>query len=253
MKWNLYPGANMSWNFSKIARWYASVNKSLRMPTFTDLYYSSPTNVGNPDLKPEEATVLESGIKLEQKGLTGHVSLFHRWGKNMIDWVRQPDETVWHAENLTKINTDGVEFAARINPKELFGKKTFIHSIDVSYAWMNQNKQSGIYASRYVLDYMKNKLDIGISHAIWNHVGANWQFSYQDRNGAYTRWTGTSYGEEVSYKPFWLADARLYWKRKGTNIYMGISNLLDKTYYDFGNLAQPGRWIRFGIIRQIDF
>ncbi|GET22569.1 TonB-dependent receptor plug domain-containing protein [Prolixibacter denitrificans] len=252
MKWNLYPGADISWNFSKIARWYASVNKSLRMPTFTDLYYSSPTNVGNPDLKPEEATTLESGIKLEQKGLIGHVSWFHRWGKNMIDWVHQPNETVWHAENLTKINTDGIEFSARVSLDQLLGQKTFLHYVEVSYAWMNQNKQSGIYASRYVLDYMKNKLDIGISHAIWNHFGANWQFSYQDRNGAYTQWTGTGYGQEVDYKPFWLADARLYWKKKGTNIYMGVSNLLDRTYYDFGNLVQPGRWIRFGIMQQID-
>ena len=80
----------------------------------------------------------------------------------------------------------------------------------------------------------------------------NWQISYQDRNGTYTVWDGSKYGNEVDYKPFVLVDSRLHWTKNNTNIYMEASNLLDKTYYDFGNIAQPGRTLRVGIIHQFN-
>ncbi|MBR6286937.1 MAG: TonB-dependent receptor, partial [Bacteroidaceae bacterium] len=38
----LYPGIDLSWKPAEGMRLYASFNKSLRMPTFTDLYYNGP-------------------------------------------------------------------------------------------------------------------------------------------------------------------------------------------------------------------
>ncbi|MCK5169965.1 MAG: TonB-dependent receptor, partial [Bacteroidales bacterium] len=50
---NIYPGIDFSYSFNDKFKSYISVNKSLRLPTFTDLFYSGPSNIGNPDLKPE--------------------------------------------------------------------------------------------------------------------------------------------------------------------------------------------------------
>ncbi len=33
------------------------------MPTFTDMFYTSPVQKGNPHLRPEEAVTFEAGIK----------------------------------------------------------------------------------------------------------------------------------------------------------------------------------------------
>lgn len=250
MQWNFYPGTDLSWSFSKAIKCYLSINSSLRMPTFTDLYYTSPTNIGNPSLLPEKAVAYESGFKYVFKGIEGHVAYFHRDGRDMIDWIKKPGDNIWYAENITKLNTDGIEFSAKIDPQRLFDQKMFIKSINLSWSWLTQNKQSGIDASQYVLDFMNHKIDLGISHDIVKNIGINWQISYQDRNGSYTNWDGSKYGNLVEYKPFVLVDSRLHYTKNGTNIYLEASNLFNNTYYDFGNIRQPGRTFRIGLIHQ---
>lgn len=251
-EWNFYPGTDLSWSFSKTIKWYISINSSLRMPTFTDLYYTSPTSIGNSSLQPEKAVAYESGFKYQLKGIEGHLAYFHRNGRNMIDWVKKPGDNVWYAENITKLNTDGIEFSAKIDPQKLFDQKIFIKSINLSWSWLTQNKQSGIDASQYVLDFMNHKIDLGISHDVVKNIGINWQISYQDRNGSYTNWDGSKYGNLVEYKPFVLVDSRLHWTKNGTNIYLEASNLFNNTYYDFGNIRQPGRILRVGFIHQFN-
>jgi len=249
-EWNFYPGTDVSWSFSKAIKWYASINSSLRMPTFTDLYYTSPTSIGNSSLKPEKAIAYESGFKYQFNGIEGHLAYFHRNGRNMIDWIKKPGDNIWYAENITKLNTDGIEFSAKIDPQRLFDHKMFIKSINLSWSWLTQDKQSGINASQYVLDFMNHKIDLGISHDVVKNIGINWQISYQDRNGSYTNWDGSKYGNLVEYKPFVLVDSRLHWTKHGTNIYLEASNLFNNTYCDFGNIRQPGRTFRIGLIHQ---
>lgn len=246
--WNFYPGIDLGWNVSNAVKWYASINSSLRMPTFTDLYYSSPTNIGNAALRPEEAIAYESGFKYRRDGIDGHLAYFHRSGKNLIDWVKKVEETIWHAQNITTLNTDGLEFSIRAAPQKIFSKGFFFKSIDLSWSWMAQDKKPGGFDSKYVLDYLVHKIDLGLAHNIVKNVRANWQIAYRDRNGAFSGWEGQKYGKEIEYKPFILVDSRLYWGKKGTDIYLEVSNLFDKTYCDFGNITLPGRWAKMGVI-----
>ncbi len=250
--WNFNPGIDLGWSVTDALKWYASISSSMRMPTFTDLYYSSPTNIGNSSLQPEKATAYESGLKYKLKGADGHVAYFYRKGKNIIDWVKPPDENVWYARNITTLNTNGVEVSARIKPEQLFDKKSFIKSMSLSWSWLNQDKQSGTFDSKYVLDFLNHKLDLGLSHEVIKNVGINWQVSWQDRTGSYIVWDGAKYGNKVAYKSFVLVDSRIHWSTKATSVYLEASNLLDKTYFDFGNIAQPGRMLRMGLIYQIN-
>jgi vitamin B12 transporter len=252
MKWNYFPGIDLSYQFTKSIKGYGSMNSSLRMPTFTDLYYSSPTNKGNISLQPEKALEFETGIKYQFIGVDGHFTYFHRNGTNMIDWVRKPSDNVWYAQNITELNCDGLELSAKINPERLLGKKVFVKLINFSWSHLAQNRQTGIYASEYVLDYLKNKVNLGISHALVKKIGITWQIGYNNRNGTYTKWDGSKYGEEVNFKPFVVVDSRIYWKKKDTTCYLEVSNLFNKSYFDFGNLHEPGRWLKVGIIHQLN-
>ncbi len=250
-KWQWYPGLDIGWKLSAATKWYTSVNKSLRLPTFTDLYYQSATNIGNPELQPEEAVSIESGLKFTGSWLTSHVTLFKRWGQNMIDWVRQPNETIWNARNMTNLNTFGVEFSAKINPSVLFDKKSFIQSLELSYGYLSQDKESGTLISKYLLDYLKHKIDMKLTHSISKNLNASWLISYQDRNGTYTSWIGNKYGNEVDYAPLWLLDSRLNWNRNHFVFYIEANNLLNKTYFDYGNVEQPGFWAKAGVVLKI--
>jgi iron complex outermembrane receptor protein len=250
-KWQLYPGFDLGWKMLKPLKLYLSVNKSLRMPTFTDLYYKSATNVGNPALQPEEARSFETGLKYNNSWLTTHVAFFGRWGKNMIDWVRQPNETLWYAKNLTDLNTKGIEISTKINPSLLFGKEIFIHSLDLSYGYLTQDKESGTLISKYLLDYLKHKIDIRLTHGICKNLSASWLISYQDRNGTFTLWEGNRYGKEEDYAPVWLVDSRINWVKNQFNLFLEASNLLNKTYFDYGNVEQPGVWVKAGIVLKL--
>lgn len=248
--WQFYPGLDLGWRISDQLKLYASVNKSLRMPTYTDLYYKSTTNIGNSNLLPEEAISFESGLKYGNSWMSAHLSAFERWGSNMIDWVRQPDETIWYAKNLTNLNTHGFEVSLNVLPSKLTGKNSIIRSVNLSYGYLNQNKESGTLISKYLLDYLKHKIDIRFTHDLSHHLNASWLFSYQDRNGTFTKWEGSKYGNEVQYEPLWLINTRINWVINKINLYLEASNLLNKTYFDYGNVEQPGSWVKAGIVFQ---
>jgi iron complex outermembrane receptor protein len=246
--WNLYPGIDLGWKISNPFKFYLSVNKSLRLPTFTDLYYNSATNIGNAYLQPEQATSVETGLKYNNKWLITHASIFKRWGKNMIDWVRQPSESIWYAKNITNLNTAGFEVSAKINTQGISDKKMIVRSLELSYGYLTQDKESGVYISKYLLDYLRHKVDLRLNHDIFGHFSASWMISYQQRNGTFTKWEGTKYGSEVSYEPVWLVDSRINWAKNQWTLFLEANNLLNKTYYDYGNVEQPGMWAKAGIV-----
>jgi vitamin B12 transporter len=247
-KWQFYPGVDIGWKIVTPLKLFASLNKALRLPTFTDLYYKSATNIGNPDLLPEKAFSIESGLKYYNPWLSAHFALFKRWGNDMIDWVRQPDQTIWYAKNITSLTTSGFELSAKLNPSELLKRSVFITSLDISYGYLTQVKESGNYISKYLLDHLKHKVDARLTHAIFKNISASWLVSYQDRNGTYTQWEGAKYGKEISYEPLWLIDGRINWVKNQFNLYIEANNLLNNTYVDYGNVEQPGIWAKVGMV-----
>ena len=243
--WNIYPGVDASFDLSKQIKIYTSINSSMRMPTFTDLFYNGPTNLGNPDLKPEKTISYEAGFKLNMNGFSGHAGVYHRRGKDLIDWVRENETDKWQTRNLTRINTTGIELSGNIFPEKIWKKNIFITKLGVNYAYSQLDKNGSNFFSNYVLDNLKHKLDIELNHKIWNKLKASWRMSYQERNGMRTK--------AETYFPFWLVNTRIMWKTPSTEIYAMASNLFDTNYYDLGTIEQPGRWISIGISHQLKF
>jgi len=243
--WNVYPGIDLSYEIYKNLKIFASANQSLRMPTYTDLYYVGPTNIGNSNLKPEEAITYEGGFKYNTAFINSHFAAFRREGKNMIDWVRIADSLKWESKNITEINTNGFEASLSFKTRSLFNGKCPIHNISINYSYVDVEKKSGNYSSNYLLDYLQHKLSLNITHDIYKGLGASWNFTYQDRAGTYVDFATK---EEKSYKPFSLVDAKLFYNWKFLNIYIEATNLFDQAYNDYANIEMPGRWIKGGVI-----
>lgn len=242
-----YPGVDMSYRIFGQSKWFASINRSLRLPTFTDLYYQGVQNVGNPDLKPETAWTFETGVRTGFTGISASLSWFHRWGKDIIDWIWLDSEQKWHTENWTTLNTDGIEASVSINRDLLPSAMRFVQNIQVSYTFTNISKSTGEFNSYYALDNLKHKLGISISHNVMKRLTANWNISYQDRNGSYGKWDdATRTSTEAPYKAFGLVDAKLIYAHKFATIFVECSNILDADYIDLGNIEQPGRWFKAG-------
>ena len=83
-----YPGVDMSYRPNDNCKFYASWNKALRMPTYTDLYISNVVQQGDITLNPEKNSTFKVGTQYRQTGFAATVSGFYAHGTNMIDWVQ---------------------------------------------------------------------------------------------------------------------------------------------------------------------
>lgn len=247
MNFRFYPGVDASWQFARDWKLYASFNTSLRMPTFTELYYSVNGYKADRYLKPEEMKAYEIGVKYLTPGIRGTVSLFHYRGTNLIDWIKDLSEGAdapWQSVNHAKVNTTGVETSLDVSFDEMLHRTFFIRNLTVSYAYIDQDKKSEPdVQSRYALEYLRHKVVAQANLRVWRNLNLNVSYRWQDRMGNYEQ-----NGEMVVYEPYSLLDARLSWDTSSYRVYAEANNLLNRTYYDYGNIPQPGIWVRAGAV-----
>jgi vitamin B12 transporter len=249
---NFYPGVDVNYQFNKSFAFQSSFNKTLRLPTYTDLYYAGPANIGNPDLIPEEAINFDFGFDFNYGIFSANVTSFNSFGKNSIDWVRQSSADKWQPQNLTDTKTFGVDINTNLNLSSLSGGNFFIKSLTVQYTYIDKVFEAGNLQSNYVNDILKHKFVVGLNHQIFSNLSANWKFRYQERNGNYLLWDG-SQDIQTPYGDYNLLDARLIWSAENWSAFVDVKNVFDIDYVDYGNVMQPGRWISVGVKAELDF
>jgi len=216
---------------------YISVNSAVRLPSFTDLYYQGPANIGNPDLQVENALTYEAGSKYHKNNLRLAASIFYRQGSNTIDWIKTNPADKWQPQNLTELNTFGGTFSAQ----KRF-KNTFVKQFTLSYAYLKMDKPEQTFISKYTLDYLKHKLTATISHKIFAGVTANWSLMYKDRNGQYLDYVNNNY-RLFDYKPYFLAHLKLVKNYRKTRFAITVENIFNTQYNDLSYIKMPGRWL----------
>ncbi|MDR0745090.1 MAG: TonB-dependent receptor [Mediterranea sp.] len=255
-KLRYYPGIDISYRPTATWKLFASWNKALRMPTFTDLYYKSPTIQGNIGLKPEETQAVSVGAKYRNSFVDATLNGFYHKGKNMIDWVMYTADDIYHSANF-KLDNMGMESSATFRLRQPGNENFFIDRLTVGYAYIYQKRRDGteVYKSNYALEYLRHKFVTRLDHRIWNKLNASWAFRWQDRMGSYVKYNKEhkSTGELVAYPSFCLLDLKLSWNADNYMIYAEAGNLLDRRYYDLGNIPQPGIWLRAGINYRINY
>ena len=244
MPFTLYPGVDASLRLGDHWKVYTSYNESLRMPSFTELYYSVGGHKADKYLKPEEMRAIEGGVKYSSRWLTAQASIFHHHASNMIDWVMDTREAdpVWQSVNHTKVNTLGQELSASfLIPHSSFHipHSSFL----ISYCHLHQQKQEEDYLqSQYALEYLRHKLTAQLRMHLMESLDLTLGYRWQDRMGQYT----TIDGEVKDYHPYSVVDARLAWTKDTYSIYIEGNNLTGHRYVDYGNVPQPGCWLMVG-------
>ena len=241
MPFKLYPGIDASYRIGDHWKVYASYNSSLRMPSFTELYYSVGGHKADKYLKPEELHAVEGGVKYSNHWLTAQTSIFHHHARNMIDWVmdsRDPN-AVWQSVNYTKLNTLGQEIS--------LNSKLSTLNFQLSYCHLHQQKQEAAYLqSQYSLEYLRHKVTASLRWTISDHLRLSLNYRWQDRMGSYT----TVDGKVCDYHPYSVVDARLDWLQDSYTLYLEGNNLTGHRYVDYGNVPQPGCWITAGYAKK---
>lgn len=243
---DFFPSINAAYWLTDNLKVFASWNNATRMPTFTDLYYKGKTHKGNSDVRPEKSESVELGAKYLTSHFSASFTGFYMEGKNLIDWVKERPDELWESRNLTDLYKTGLEANISFDLQTIF-PKTIFQRLDLGYMYMNQSKESGDLISNYVLDYLKHKFTVGLSHRITKSVTVDWQFRWQDRQGTYTKYEDLMPAYEASYRPFGILDLKIDWSIRKIHLYLTANNLFDTNYYDIGNIPQPGFWCLLGI------
>lgn len=246
MPFKIYPGIDASYALTSRLKAYASFNTSLRMPSFTELYYSVDGHKADKHLRPEEMSAVEGGLKYSGGGVAAVLTVYRHWGRNMIDWIMDTADgsaAVWTSVNHAEINSTGVEASVSLDLFRLLPRQGVLRSLNAAYAYIDQSqrREPGVQ-SLYALEYLRHKFVAGLGLRLLPSLDLDVKYRYQYRVGAYTDPDGVS----RQYEPYSLVDARLTWRKPQYSLYVEADNLFDASYVDYGNVPQPGLWIIAG-------
>lgn len=245
------PGFEANYRITSNVKVFGNIGQSYRAPSYTDLYYQDPSNIGNPNLEPEFATNSEVGFEFSKyKSLRAksivfsfETALYRRNTTNMIDWVRSTTAVPnpWTPVNISSVLFHGIETKASFfisgNAKVLF-----LREVTIGYNYQEANHEFvdalGQQESRYVFTGLRNQLHVKLKLDISKYAFIN--ISYRGV-------------ERIDMGAYSLIDAKLQsmnWR--GLSCFMEVNNILDTQYVEAGYVQMPGRWGKIGLQYNFD-
>lgn len=225
--WQVFPGIDLSKSFLTHFTAYANLNKSYRVPTYTDLYYKGPSNIGNPDLQPEQAWNGETGIKYNHHNWYAQTGVFIRQTDNLIDWVRKDSTLPYQPLNYHQVTFRGVE--AEVSRKNLGP----VHQLSLNYTGMvAEFTVPAGYLSRYSLGFIKHQVQARVTMVVFKNLLITPAYRYVER---------------LNMAAYHLLDARVEYRFRKTSVFIDASNITATTYTEAGFVPMPGLWLSGGI------
>lgn len=244
----LYPSLSVDYKLNNNINIFSSYSQSSRLPTFTDLYYTTKTHIGNTDLKQEESESVELGSKYRNRYFLSYISGFWLGGKNMIDWVKKNPDDKWESKNITQISKFGLEVGVKLFLNEMIDVLKYPTTLKIDYSRMHQEVIKNEYISNYALNYLRDKLTAQLYLPLYkDKLSTTVSFRYQKRMGQYLKYEDLKPAQKEDYPAFTTMDVSLNYNLKNFNIYCNMNNIYNTKYFDLGNIPQPGFWLIGGV------
>jgi iron complex outermembrane receptor protein len=203
------------------------------LPSYTDLYYHDPANLGSPFLRPESAWGYDAAVEWTSgKRLHGDIGVFHQRVHDGIDYVRASSTDLWRAANINRVQLTGVEASLSIQPSRL-------QSVEVRYTGLHgvRDALNGLQ-SRYTFNYPVHDATV------------TWQASLPAGFLARTRVGVLSRYEREPYAVWdvYIADRRGRWAP-----FVQLTNLTSTSYQEVLGVVMPGRAVVAGVDYRFGF
>ena len=228
MSFHSFPGIDLGYNINSNFKLYSNIGKTFRIPTYTDLYYSDRTTIGNENLNPESATSTELGFKYNTSNFKISGAFFNRKAKNIIDYVKENEDDLWNAVNIGSLKTTGFELDFRYN----FQNQNYLN---LGYTNIKDNNYvTNINFSKYSLNSLKHHFTSKLNLNYIRNVNHSFVYKYAERS------------DKSSYN---ILDSKIMYK-KGLFIY--VNNIFDEVYSETNLVPMPGTSFLVGISVGID-
>ena len=218
-----YPGMDLGYRVNQNLKLYSNIGYTYRIPTYTDLFYSSPTTLGNENLKLEKALTKEVGLKYLKDDFNFNFSLYQRDASDIIDYVRNNEAEPWQASNIREINTSGFE----LNLGYKFYLGSFkMHTINIGYSNIDDELLETDFAfSRYALNSLKNQ------------ITATYIFEVNEKISSTLAYKNAERSDEEKYI---VIDFRTSYKLDKFTLSVILNNILDTEYSETNLVPMPG-------------
>ena len=217
----LFPGVDISYALSEALRIYGNVGYTYRIPTFTDLYYSDSTTLGNEDLKPEEALTEELGLRLIINNFQFSAAAFLRQAENLIDYIRPTEEGRFEATNVREVNTHGVELEAKTQFK--IGNQP--QQLQAGYVYLKDDVKSiAVNTSRYTINSLRHHFTFNYRTNVTKDLSGSIAFKHAQRP------------MQDSYQ---VLDLFVQWQINNLRLSFSANNILNEVYSESNLVPMP--------------
>lgn len=228
-KFQAFPGVDLGYQLNENTRIYGNIGYTYRIPSYTDLNYFSPENVGNPNLEPEKALSEEIGFKWHSNSVNFYAAGFYRNALKFIDYVRPTDASPWQPQVIEDVVTKGIETQFDYKFK-LFN---FNQKMQLGYTFIdNKIKNDDAQFSQYGLNSIKHQVVTTL----------NLQFLKNFTNSVLYRYVERTSG--VSYS---VVDLSAAYQMKNFEFTIFVNNLFNKQYFENTFVPMPKGNVLFGL------
>lgn len=228
-KFHAFPGIDLGYKINKNFKLYGNVGYTYRIPTYTELFYASPTTLGNQNLKTERAFAQEFGANFNNKFVFVSLVGFHREAFDLIDYTKAEEAAIFTANNIRKVNTLGLESTVNFGFKFLDQQQNF----NLGYTFMKDIIRGlDVPFSRYTLNSMKHQFTANFDFALVKGVRTNVAYRFVERadGNTYNVW-----------------DAKMMFQIKTFEIAAIMNNIYDIQYTETNLVPMPGRNIMLNL------
>ena len=226
---NAFPGIDIGYTINEHFRVYTNAGYTYRTPTYNDLYYVGSRDEGNENLVPEEAISQELGLKYFGDKISATVAFFNRNSDNLIDYTKDNEADKWKSNNLTSLNTRGVE----VQLSAPFKLGQYNQSFNLGYTHLNEDlKAVRANFSKYIINSLNHHLTARLKSQFTKNLTHSFVYKFAERA------TGESYS---------VVDAQLKLLIPGLELTVTANNIFNTDYVETGIVPMPKGNVLFGI------
>ena len=200
---------------------HASGGAGFRAPTWTERFYTDPSNQGNPSLQAERFSTVDVGVRAHAGAWRLDVTGFARRAINLIDWVKPigaPTTAVWEATNVGRATFRGIETTLDLPTIRGFGTSLFADGLSLTST--QGDTLAGKYALRPLTRQAGFRLATPNDHAITAGV---------DLEAA----------RRASESGYVTGNVRLAWRRDAYRVTFDATNLANAVWLDASGKPAP--------------
>ncbi len=257
----LAPALGLEYQIAKSVKLTANLSRSYRIPTMNERYWSE---LGDPDLRPEDGFNKELGINWNQTkndfSFSSSLNVYH----NLIEnWVYWNPELAYRVQNLQQVLAKGIEFTYKINYE--YGRTSSGLTAQYALTHSSQQKAYDVFSAEVIgkqLIYIpKHNFTANLFFQTSSSGKAGLFKNHRMPFRATLQWQANSRRYYTFDNSKWLDGQQIFnviienglrWKHIEGIVFLQISNVFDELYLNSKRNAMPGRNYAINLVFNIN-